>query len=253
MATVNIRRKVASNPNKPAARNGRSTKNVAAKKAASKNPSNKSKANSSGKSKKNKKKAASRNPSTKKNFTHKSSKNPSFFANPKDTAIGIVTALLAAVATRQIPQWLLGANNASWTGYAVNAGTALAAAFGANEFISPTAGLAALTGGGVIILDRVLTEKLSPVGQYLALAGLGDATAATSLGTISEGYYIHPTIFRADGTPLIPHQITDAAVAAFNNMQPRSLPAGNGAPSGSAPRSTAMQGASRYNRFGSRF
>lgn len=252
MATVNIRRKVASNPNKPAARNGRSKKNVS-KKAASKNPSNKTKANGAKGSKKNKKTGSSKNPTTKRPNPHRSSKNPSFLNNPKEAAISIVTALVAAVATRQIPQWLLGANNVSWTGYAVNAATALAASFGANEFISASAGIAALTGGGVIILDRVLTEKLSPVGQYLALAGLGDATAATALGTISDGFYIHPTIFKADGTPLIPHAITDAAVAAFNNMQPRSLPPANGGGSGMNSRPAALQGASRYNRFGSRF
>jgi hypothetical protein len=36
-------------------------------------------------------------------------------------------------------------------------------------------------GALVIILDRVLTEKVSPVGKYLSLAGVGDATAATRL------------------------------------------------------------------------
>jgi hypothetical protein len=238
MATQNIRRKVASNPTTAA--KGKRNKVAATKKnkkAASKNPAKK---NSSSNAKKNGKKKGSKNPQHRPR-----SKNPSFIGNPKDAAVNIISALLAAVATRQIPQWVLGAQNVSWTGYAVNFATALASGFAAAEFVSPGAGQAAFIGGGVIVLDRVLTEKLSPVGQYLSLTGLGDPTAATSLGSVAEGYYIHPTIFRADGTPVVPHAITDAAVAAFNNMQPRQLGPGPGA---------QMQGApGRYTRFGSRF
>jgi hypothetical protein len=243
MAKVNMRRKVASNPTHTAAQKGK-VKNVAT--TATKKNKKKGNPKSTAKNPA-KKNSAKKNPAKKNGHAHSPKRNPTFIGDPKQAAINIVTALLAAVATRQIPQWALGAKNVDWTGYAVNFATALASGFAASEFIGPGAGQAAFIGGGVILLDRVLTEKLSPVGQYLSLTGLGDPTAATSLGTVSEGYYIHPTIFRADGTPVVPHAITDAAIAAFNNMQPRQLSAASSMPQ-------QIQGSpGRYTRFGSRF
>jgi hypothetical protein len=120
---------------------------------------------------------------------------------------------------------ILGTNNAGWKGYLANAATGAAFTLGANEFVSPAAAQASIIGAGVILLDRVLTEQFSPVGAYLSLAGIGDATAATRLGEISEGYYIHPTIFDNAGNPIVPHQITDAAVRAFAAMPAAGKPA----------------------------
>jgi hypothetical protein len=162
----------------------------------------------------------------------KKQRNPTILSDPKGIAINIVTALLSAVATRQLPQWVLGASNAGWKGYLANVVSGAAATLAAHEFINAGAAQAAVLGSGVIVLDRVLTEQFSPVGQYLSLTGIGDATAATRLGEIANGYYIHPTIFDPQGNPLIPHQITDAAVKAYAALQPAAPANGGSAPAG---------------------
>jgi hypothetical protein len=170
----------------------------------------------------------------------KRKKNPeglrAIIGSPKSIAVQAVSGLTSAVATRQVPQMILGPNNTGWKGYLANTLTGGAATWAANAFVSTEAAKAAFVGALVIILDRVLTEKVSPVGKYLSLAGVGDATAATRLGTIAEGYYIHPTVYDASGNPIIPHEVTDAALAAFRAQQP-------------APRqNTALQGI-RQSRF----
>ncbi len=207
-----------------------------------------------GSSKKNPATGSKKNSNRKPNGHSKSNprrkSNPNVLADPKSLFVNILTALVSAVGTRQVPQWLLGANNTSWSGYLANIGTAIAATFAASEFVGPGAGQAAAIGGGVIVLDRFLTEQFSPIGNYLSLTGLGDATAATSLGTVSDGFYLHPTIYNADGTPLIPHQVTDAAVKAFNLLQ--AAPAPTTSRAMTAPQQGALAGAGR-SRFQSRF
>lgn len=155
--------------------------------------------------------------------------------SPKTAAIGIGTALVSAVITRQTPQLLMKAANTGWKGYLANGGAGLAATWLASKFISADAGKAALIGAGVIILDRILTEKFSPLGQYLSLTNAGDATATGSLGRIADGYFIHPTIIDAQGRPVIPHEITDAAMAAVLAKYPQIA--------GPAPASRQLAGA----------
>jgi hypothetical protein len=222
MARAVLTRRIASNPRK-ASRKGKSSMTAAKKKAfvarmkkarrASGNPSNKSKGN--------RKKTGRRNPSCRPNGRRRNSarRNPNILSDPKGLGINIVAALLSAVATRQLPQWVLGAKNTGWMGYVANVVSGAAATFAAHEFVNASAAQAAVLGSGVIVLDRVLTEQFSPVGKYLSLTGLGDATAATKLGEVAEGYYVHPTIFGPNGEPIIPHQITDAAVRAFASLQ----------------------------------
>ena len=97
-----------------------------------------------------------------------------------------------------------------------------------------------------IILDRILTEQVSPLGKYLALSGSGDATATGTLGRIADGYFIHPVIIDKTGRPVIPHEITDAALAAVLNRYPQiAAPAPAASPQ-------QLQGL-RTSRFKSRF
>ena len=177
---------------------------------------------------------------------HTKRKNPDVFAvfgKPQDLAINIAVALTSAVATRQIPQMILADANSGWKGYLANVATGVAATLAAHQFVSMGAAQAALLGSGVIVLDRVLTEKFSPVGKYLSLTGLGDATAATRLGEVSKGYYIHPTIRDAAGNPIIPHEFSDAALAAFDRRQ-LAAPA---PPAGSTAQTTRQRMPSRFN------
>ena len=178
-------------------------------------------------------------------------RNPDFLrsvvGNPKTLVIGAVSGLTAAVITRQLPQMLMKQNNTGWKGYLANAAAGLASTYAASRLAGPEAATAALIGASVIILDRVLTEKVSPLGKYLALSGAGDATATGNLGTIADGYFIHPVIVDRRGQPVIPHQITDASLAAMRQQFPQLAAARQDQePSGQLAGTTG-------NRFRSRF
>ena len=102
------------------------------------------------------KKAAKRK-ATSNPITHhkKRRRNPGGLADaigsPKQIVEAGLAGLASAVATRQLPQLLLGANNTSWQGYAANAVTAVLSTWAAGAFIGATAARAAFVGGLVIV------------------------------------------------------------------------------------------------------
>ncbi len=128
--------------------------------------------------------------------------------------------MLSAIATRQLPQIILNERNSGLQGYAANIATAIAATVLAARFAGPAAGRGAAIGGTVIVLDRVLSEQISPIAEYLSLSGVGDANAYSKLGTVRQGYYTHPNLQNPDGSMYVPPPITDAAVAAMEARYP---------------------------------
>lgn len=161
--------------------------------------------------KKNPKRRKKSNPAT---HHHRRKRNPNkMLGSGKEIMISAVAGLASAVATSQLPQLILGANNTSYTGYAANIATGIAATLLANSFGGPVAGKAAMVGSAVIVLDRFLTEQVSAIGPYITLSGVGDATAAR-MGTIRDGYYLHPTMVDGNGNMIVPQPVTDASVAA---------------------------------------
>lgn len=168
------------------------------------------------------KRKASRNPAKMMRRRHR---NPSGLAatigSPKDLVTGGIAGLISAVATRQLPQIVLSTSNTGIEGYAANLVTALAATWAAGTFGGPAAGRGALIGGMVILLDRVLSDNVSPISSYLSLSGVGDAAAYSKLGTIRQGYYSHPNLQNPDGSMYVPDPVTDAAVAAVLAKYPQ--------------------------------
>lgn len=166
-------------------------------------------------------------------------RNPSGLAatigSPKDLVTGGVAGLLAAIATRQVPQMFLGASNVGIEGYGANIATALVATWAAGAFMGPAAGRGALIGGMVIVLDRVLSEQVSPIASYLSLSGVGDANAYSKLGTVRSGFYSHPNLQNPDGSMYVPDPVTDAAVNAVVAKYPQIA----------APLAQAMNGGGR--------
>jgi hypothetical protein len=152
-------------------------------------------------------------------------KNPGEFASTvgsaKDLVSGAVAGLVSAVATRQLPQVVLGAANTSMEGYAANIVTAAVATWVAGKFGGPAAGRGALIGGAVIVLDRVLSDNVSPISSYLSLSGVGDHTAYSKLGTIRPGFFTHPGLQNPDGSLYVPDPYTDAATAAVLAKYPQ--------------------------------
>lgn len=151
----------------------------------------------------------------------RSSSNPLGIGTPKELLTGGLAGLAAAVATRQIPQMVLGTANAGMEGYAANIVTALVATWAAGKFGGPAAGRGALIGGSVIVLDRVLSDNVSPISSYLSLSGVGDHAAYSKLGTIRSGFFTHPGLQTPDGSMYVPDPYTDAAVNAIVSKYPQ--------------------------------
>lgn len=167
--------------------------------------------------------------------------NPSLsgtIGSPKELIMGGVAGLASAVATRQLPQLILSASNTGIEGYAANAVTGLVATWLAGAFGGPAAGRGAAIGAAVILLDRVLSDNVSPIASYLSLSGVGDHAAYSKLGTIRQGYFTHPGLQNPDGTLYVPDPYSDAAVAAVLQKYPQLA-----APIAAATGSTGRMGA----------
>jgi len=205
--------------------------------------------------KKRKKTASKGNPRRKKT----GHRNPNFaatFGSTREMITGGIAGLAAAVATRQLPQVVLGASNTGVEGYAANAATAAVVAWAAGAFAGPAAGRGALIGGLVILYDRILSDNVSPISSYLSLSGVGDHQAYSKLGTIRTGYYTHPSLQNPDGSLYVPDPYTQAALAAM--PQPAPAPAGMaggkmGAVNPSAMRRHTASGMLLSSRFQGRF
>jgi len=177
---------------------------------------------------------------------HKKRSNPSGLRTPIDNVKFGAAALAGLVATRQLPQMVLGANNTGWIGYLSNLGVATLAGIGAGMW-NKQIGWAVAIGGSLYTVSRVLTEKASPVGKYFALAGVGDASAA-GMGDLEAGYFPVPVVTDANNKPMIPEAILRAAVgASLQAVDQRQ--AQIAASQASAPAGMAMSGLpSRFRR-----
>lgn len=151
----------------------------------------------------------------KRGFKPKRRTNPEGFSirKPLDFLKAGLFALIGLVVTRQLPQLLLKEKNTGYVGYAANGIAAGAAAWGTHKFISKPAGVAVGIGGGLYVVNRILQERLSPIGSFLTLAGVGDAAAAPSVGRLKSAYFAFPTMRDAKtGAVILPPEIDAAAV-----------------------------------------
>ena len=162
-----------------------------------------------------KKKAKKRNP-----------KRRGILTRPLDVIRLGALALTGLVITRQIPQAVLGTRNVGIVGYFSNliAGTLAAATMG--RFVDAEAAKAVGVGGALYLVERILNEQFTPLGKALSLSGIGDARAAGSLRGIESKYFPWPVVTdRRTGQPVIPKEITEAAVNAVRPLIPMPAPA----------------------------
>ena len=192
--------------------------------------------------------------------TRRRKHNPSGLGSAKELIVGGVSGLASAVATRQLPQLVLGGGNTSWQGYGANILVGIISTMIASKFAGPAAGRGAAIGSAVIVLDRVLSEQVSPIASYLSLSGVGDSQAYSKLGTIRPGFYTHPNLQNPDGSMYVPDPVTDAAMAAVvarypSLAAPIAAAAGGrvGAVNPSSLRRHAASGMMLSSRFAGRF
>ncbi len=148
--------------------------------------------------KKKNKTAKARNPMFfgKKPKHHKKRRNPSIPAivsKPVDMVKAGALAAAGLIATRQLPQMILGARNTGIIGYGANFFVAGISAWIAGKTMGKAAGTAVMIGGALYLVNRGLSE-FTPLGQRLSLSGVGDAAAAGHLGAIVPGYFSQPQI-----------------------------------------------------------
>lgn len=123
----------------------------------------------------------------------------------------VLTGLISA---RQLPQLALGTKNNGPIGYAANFGIAAIGGVIIGMTVSPRAGFAFAAGGAAYGISRIATENLSPVGKYFALAGVGDASAASMgdvrrarLGIVVPSSFSYPQLTTPGGQVQIPPHI----------------------------------------------
>lgn len=154
-----------------------------------------------------------------KQYKPKKRRNPEFLENGLKTPIDVIKfGILAALGfygTRQIPQWILKSKNQGIWGYLANLVTASGLGLGTNKFVSKQAGNAVMIGGGLYLVNRFAVEQFAPVGNVLKLAGVGDATAAGTLGKIKDAYFPVPIVRDKQGNPIIPKEIDAQSVRQF--------------------------------------
>jgi hypothetical protein len=137
-------------------------------------------------------------------------------------------AALGLIATRQVPQIVLGTRNAGIVGYVGNFVTAAGAAAIAKKAIGNEAGVAVLIGGSLYAFNRLLND-FTPLGKTLNLSGVGDTQASGSLRGLVSAYQPNLVVTR-DGQAVLPQAFVDRM---------RSL-----LPPAAAPVSTTLNGAS---------
>jgi len=133
---------------------------------------------------------------------------------PVEVAKAGALALAGLVATRQLPQMLLGARNTGWVGYLSNAGAAAVAAAITAKLAGRPAANFVLIGGALYLVNRIIAEQLSPVGKIFSLSRVGDVQACASLGALKQAYFPYPVLYDRQGNPIIPAEI-DARRAAL--------------------------------------
>ena len=101
-------------------------------------------------------------------------RNPGELGKPMDWLKGGVGVIGGGVGTRMIPQLIAPTANTSYTGYAMNAVTALGLAWATHAFTKDKVLTAAVAAGGFAALILRVVNDQSSIGQYLALSGMGD-------------------------------------------------------------------------------
>jgi len=155
-------------------------------------------------------KASKKNPMSSRRRRRNPSGLSGTIGSGKELIVGGVSGLASAILTRQLPQIVLAGNNSGIEGYGANIVTGMVATWLASMFGGAAAGRGAAIGAAVIVLDRIISEQVSPLAPYVNLSGVGDAAAYSKLGTIRKGFYTHPNLLNPDGSMYVPDPLTGA-------------------------------------------
>ncbi len=185
--------------------------------------------------------ASGKKPATSKPKAKNSSIMPAYLAKPrKKSKNGLsetlkpmqvakegATMLAGLLISRQAPQAFLGAKNEGVIGYLSNAAVAGAGGIVLGMIFGARTGFSFAAGGAAYTISRIASEKLSPVGKYFALSGVGDVAAASmgdvrraGIGIVVDSSYNVPQLRTPNGRIITPSATRDAirAEIAANNQ-----------------------------------
>lgn len=141
----------------------------------------------------------------------------------KMTAAGVVSG----IATRSVPQLILGANNAGVVGYAANAATAFVSGLVAKWIGGQDAAVGAIIGGGTALVQRIVSDLMGSKLGDLNLSGdldfdlgfyIGNSfplpTAGNGPYLLNPGYSGQPMPSVSVGGPAMVSAALPAAAAA---------------------------------------
>ena len=164
------------------------------------------------------------------------------------TAAGIVNG----IATRSLPQMVLGANNTGAMGYLANAGVAAAGAILAKYIAGTDAATGAIVGGMTALVQRIISDTMGANFPSLGLSGDLDfdlgyyINNSFPLPTAGSGQYLLNPGY--SGTPM-----PSVSVGGGPAIVPAALPAGAAGAVAAAASPGAGGGHDGTGRWGSRW
>lgn len=171
-----------------------------------------------------------------------------------EVAVMTTAGVLNGIATRSLPQMVLGSNNSGAVGYLANAGTAFVGALVAKWIGGQRAAVGAVVGGGTALVQRIVSDLMGSKLGDLNLSGDLDFDLGFYIGnsfplpTAGSGpYLLNPGY---TGTP------EPSVSIAAPTIVPAALPAaaaGATAAAASAPAGTSAHHGMSGARWGSRW
>lgn len=145
-------------------------------------------------------------------------RNPAIFGGGKSLAVAAGFAIGGGIATRALPQMLLGAGNTGIFGYVANGVSLFALSWAAKNWVNKSAGDAVMLGGAVMIAGRLVKDFAGPeLVAFGAIPGLsGDAEYGALAGEFLPASFLVPSASPL-GVKALPADSAEAVATANGN------------------------------------
>jgi hypothetical protein len=178
---------------------------------------------------------------SRRNRSYRRRRNPGFSGGSWSALLTLTAwSIAGGVATRAIPQAVLGSNNSGISGYGANLVTALGLGWAAGKFFGSNAGTGVTLGGLTMLAGRIISDTL---GQNLVSFGGMSGDADFDLGLYIASPFSAPTTSE-DGVAQNPWAaVLGPGAASVVGTAPMTIAAGSrGAASAAAPAAMAAAG-----------
>ena len=145
-------------------------------------------------------------------------RNPGIFGGGKSLAVAAGWAIGGGVATRALPQMILGAGNTGVIGYVANGVSLFGLSWAARNWVNKSAGDAIMLGGAMSIAGRIIKDFAGPeLVAFGAIPGLsGDAEYGALAGEFLPANFLLPSASPL-GVNALPADSAEAVATANGN------------------------------------